>query len=675
MMLIEQLESRRLLASAVAGVMDSTFGLGGVVITDFKTNRPTESVRQVIPMSDGRVLAIGNVVPHGDEGYSFRWAALARYNADGSFDAAFGNGGATNQKLGALKSFGADGGMILSDGKILVVGAAVKANQDPDLPDDSAMALIRYTADGVLDTTFGTGGYVFFDDMNVMGGATRVIALPGDKMLFTAFAPKSTVVCVNGDGTLDSAFGTGGIADVGPTAFSSPFFLARRSDGKLLLYNILPDPSLPDGATATQTITRLTADGHLDTTFGDGDGVASTGLVQSADLMAQAMDAAPDGGAYLYVFRRPEGVWKAQLLKLTPVGQLDTSFGEEGFASVTYDGASFFRPEAIKVQADGRILAAGQTQPGTGEDYDFNDLLVARFNPDGSPDTTFGNAGARRVQSDAEQQSFLLSMALASDGNIFLGGYADEHFLVAKMLNNAPPPDASVLLGDDGTLTITGSAQRDVIAIDSLSLGKITVTFGGVEQAFTSLDVVRIAVLAGDGNDSVNGVNLAARDISGEDIRVTIDGGAGDDVLLGHQGRDRILGAAGNDKIHGAAGDDWLSGNSQKDRINGGDGNDSIFGNGGGDRLEGSAGNDTVLGGDQPDGLAGGEGDDSLMGEGGHDRIDGGAGLDFMSGGGGNDIFYARDTEIDDIVGGVAGLDRAQADEDDVLVGIEQELA
>lgn len=676
----ENLEPRRLRASAVAGVMDESFGLGGVVITDFKTNRPSEYVRQVIPMSDGRVLAIGNVIPRGEGQSAYTWAALARYNADGSFDATFGNGGATNQELPALEMFQARGGMILSDGSILVVGFAAKSGQDPDLPRKSAMALIRYTSTGVIDTTFGAGGYVHFDNLSSLGEGggtpvTHVVALPGDKMLFTANAPRATVVCVNGDGSLDTTFGAGGIADVGNTARAVSFHFARRGDGKMFLYNIMPDPSLGEGETETQTITRLTADGHLDTTFGDGDGVASTGLVMSTDILPQGMDAAPDGGAYVAAFHRVSDVWSVHVLKLTPAGQLDTAFGADGFAGFTYDGAQFFRPEHLKVQADGRILIAGATEPGIGGAYDLHDLLVARLNSDGTPDTTFGNAGARRVQSDAEQQSFFSSMAVTQDGNIFLGGYADSRFLVAKILSNSRPPDASVLLDDEGTLTIRGSAQRDVVYLATLGPNHLSVSFGNApSQGFDFADIKAIVVLAGDGNDNIDVHDVSVITTSGVDFPVTIDGGAGDDVLFGSAGRDRILGAAGNDKIHGWFGDDWLSGNSQKDRIDGGDGNDSLFGNGGGDRLTGSEGNDTMLGGDQPDGLAGGVGDDSMMGEGGHDRIDGGAGADFMSGGGGNDVFYARDTAIDHIVGGVTALDRAQADDDDVLEGIEEVL-
>ena len=81
-----------------------------------------------------------------------------------------------------------------------------------------------------------------------------------------------------------------------------------------------------------------------------------------------------------------------------------------------------------------------------------------------------------------------------------------------------------------------------------------------------------------------------------------------------------------------------------------------------------------MFGGDQPDTLFGGDGDDSIRGEGGHDKIFGDAGKDFLSGGGGNDTFFARDNEIDTVVGGLLGDDRAQTDANDVLAGLEQTL-
>jgi Ca2+-binding RTX toxin-like protein len=114
-----------------------------------------------------------------------------------------------------------------------------------------------------------------------------------------------------------------------------------------------------------------------------------------------------------------------------------------------------------------------------------------------------------------------------------------------------------VLLGDSRSTTINGSNLRELI-------------------------------LAGSGNDSVNGG-------AGNDC---IDGGPGDDRLDGGAGNDRILGGPGKDRAFGSAGDDVLYGQDEPDVLDGGDGNDTLHGGSDTDTLSGGTGNDTLFGGE-----------------------------------------------------------------------------
>lgn len=114
-----------------------------------------------------------------------------------------------------------------------------------------------------------------------------------------------------------------------------------------------------------------------------------------------------------------------------------------------------------------------------------------------------------------------------------------------------------------------------------------------------------------------------------------IDGGAGDDIVIGQSGRDVLIGRNGADTLNGRGGNDLIAGGSGDDRINGGDGNDVLKGLGDNDRLVGAAGTDRLLGGGGNDFLHGGAGNDLLLGATGDDRLVGSSGNDRLVGGGG----------------------------------------
>jgi Ca2+-binding RTX toxin-like protein len=236
---------------------------------------------------------------------------------------------------------------------------------------------------------------------------------------------------------------------------------------------------------------------------------------------------------------------------------------------------------------------------------------------------------------------------------------------------DASPPPIQL---DGDLLRITGASADDIISMRSYNVAAedlIDVVVNQEQKTFKRTQITRVSVVGGEGRDYIDLRDLAPFDAGGT-FPVSIDGGNGNDILVGSKGRDRITGGNGDDRINGWDGNDWLSGNAQKDRIDGGQGDDSILGNGGRDSLAGSDGNDSLYGGDQADILAGNAGNDSLAGEGGHDRLDGGSGQDTLYGAGGNDTFYSRDNEIDTLIGGVAADDRADADSNDILTGIEE---
>ncbi len=148
-------------------------------------------------------------------------------------------------------------------------------------------------------------------------------------------------------------------------------------------------------------------------------------------------------------------------------------------------------------------------------------------------------------------------------------------------------------------------------------------------------------IVAGAGNDTLAGEG-------GADV---LEGGTGDDVLDSGSGADRLSGGQGNDTLRGGTGGDTLLGHEGVDQIRGGAGNDTLWGGTGGDRMwgengadqiyggpgadaiQGNLGQDRLFGGTGPDTLFGGLGGDELQGQGGWDTLNGGFGRDTLDGG------------------------------------------
>ena len=205
-------------------------------------------------------------------------------------------------------------------------------------------------------------------------------------------------------------------------------------------------------------------------------------------------------------------------------------------------------------------------------------------------------------------------------------------------------------------IIIDAGAGDDNVQITRNAAGGVTVNVNGAERTFTGADANRLTIRAGNGNDTINvAPDVTVRlTLEGGDGNDTIRGGGGNDTIRGGGGDDTIEAAGGNDTVWGGAGRDYLNGSLGNDRlyggigddvVYGGDGNDSIQGNAGDDYLDGSRGNDNVLGGAGRDVLSGGLGDDTLRGGNGNDVLYAGGGTDRLYGDRGSNTLYAQSTD------------------------------
>jgi hypothetical protein len=237
----------------------------------------------------------------------------------------------------------------------------------------------------------------------------------------------------------------------------------------------------------------------------------------------------------------------------------------------------------------------------------------------------------------------------------------------------------------DDLAYLAGNGEKNNISV-SVSGRTFTVTDTGA------------TISAGTGCTSVNANQVTCTDIPGGPINyVGVGAGDQDDSVTingstpswvdGGGGNDRLIGGTVNDWLWGSAGDDYLDGRLGSDLVSGGDGTDvadfssrtgaltiTLDGNAGdgeagendniGDTIEeirSGSGNDTVTGGPAANSLNGGAGNDTLTGGAGDDAIDGGAGQDSLNGGDGNDAIRSRDGVTDQLTCGV-GADTTYVD-------------
>jgi uncharacterized delta-60 repeat protein len=358
---VERLEERTLLN---AGNPDPTFGVGGIASTQFIDSVDNEA-RAVAAQTDGKLVVAGD----SGERPNLTIVSLTRYNLDGTLDSSFGAGGKVVTHLSGV-SFVVAGVAVQPDQKILVAGSS-----------GASFGVMRYNADGTLDTSFGTNGLVATNFSSGLTDKANALALQGDgKFLLAGSAEQpvnfSTIFALaryNPDGTLDTTFGTGGVVttDFGGSNDSANAILVQP-DGKIVTAGQTVHSSNSDFALA-----RYNAGGSLDATFGV-NGLVRTDFGRDDDEAHRIV---------LQVDKKLVVAGKsgilAALARYNPDGTLDASFGANGLLtnSFTTDVTG------LALQADGQIVAGGTTG-GTG------DFTAARFNQlDGSTDSTFGAAG------------------------------------------------------------------------------------------------------------------------------------------------------------------------------------------------------------------------------------------------------------------------------------------
>jgi uncharacterized delta-60 repeat protein len=345
------------------GRLDTSFGSGGQVTSSVYGS--SDKLRGVAIQPDGRIVVAGYT--RSGVNSPTDWDFLvARYNADGSPDLSFGNGGFV---LTDFSNHGdqAEVVMIQDDGRIVVVGS-VAAVRDQFLNADFGVA--RYNADGSLDTSFAGSGRVAVEIAGRTDLAATGALQPDGRILVGGRVangggdePDVGIIRLNPDGTLDAGFGTNGIARYETDrVWDEVREIALQPDGRIVAVGLVAPRAGPYGF----LVIRLEPNGDEDRSFGS-NGVALGLDFGGVEHFGRAVAIQPDGHIVVGGFASDGSFGDFAIARLTPDGVLDTGFGEAGRLRIDFFGAGD-EVNAIAIQADGAIIAAGSARNGTNTD-------------------------------------------------------------------------------------------------------------------------------------------------------------------------------------------------------------------------------------------------------------------------------------------------------------------
>ena len=358
------------------GSLDTTFGSGGIVVTPFNiSTNPAENANgyyaSVAVQPDGKIIAAGNSTTNSIYIGLFSDVVMARYNADGSLDANFGNGGKvfTQTDTGRQRSIYGNSVVtslqIAPDGTFYAIGGGDFHPNDTSNSNNSIV--LKYSANGGLlglnrdinvgvDVSSGGNFYAIGSSSALQPDGKLVYGITGGYSVTNFF-----LVRVNPDLSPDSTFGTNGIVTTNFGNYTAQANgVVLNPDGKI---TVSGSSNGGNNNSGNFFAARYAANGNLDATFGNGGKVLLL-YTDPPNFPGGTPTASKQGGA---IARQPDGKYVVALsdifgaIRLLQNGAVDTTFGSNGIA--TYVGQDPSNPSIggpttgkILMQPNGKII-------------------------------------------------------------------------------------------------------------------------------------------------------------------------------------------------------------------------------------------------------------------------------------------------------------------------------
>lgn len=453
-------------AAAGPGALDVSFGTGGKVTTDLNgLNNLNDVTWGVAVQTDGMIVVSGSVGSGSTEDF-----AVARYHVNGTLDTSFGSGGKLTTAVGSVQDRGRAGLVVQTDGKIVQGGYSFSGSV-------SSFALVRYTGAGALDPGFGTGGKVTTTVGNSSAGYCMALQTDG-KIVMAGYTGTSgsydfALARFNPNGGLDPGFGTAGkvITSIGGDDLALD--VTVQSDGKIVVVG-----QSWSGGNADFCVVRYNSDGSLDTSF-DTDGKVTTAIGSTGDFAA-AVTMLADGRIVVAGQTYNGSRYDFAVVRYLADGSLDTTFGA-GTGKVVTPISGSDNSEGVVVLGNGKIVVAGDFHNGS--NFDF---AVARYNADGTMDTSFDGDGIA-VTPIGSSYDIAQAVALQGDGGIVVAGYSDNvvttDFALVRYLGDAVVNAPEIHVTGNGTLVLDGDAAPRLA--DHTDFGSVVANGATRSRTFT----------------------------------------------------------------------------------------------------------------------------------------------------------------------------------------------
>jgi uncharacterized delta-60 repeat protein len=390
----------------LVGILDRIFGSNGIETVDLGSN--SDSARSVVIQPDGKIVILGTA--------QNQTPILMRFDSGGNIDNTFGVDGKLSINFGIKVS-------LQSNGKLIVAGTS-----------RGSLAVARYDSNGNdLDNTFGINGVALIpsDPGDFMYVCSDLAIQTDDKIVLIGTQESgghtTTIVVARftSDGAPDTTFDASGLKYMDESDFpDSAYFrgeaVVNQPDDKIVLSANMYDSD----AVEQIALARLEPDGSPDASIFGTNGKGTVAItLRNFQSSGGGLDLQEDGKIVVLgnIFNPNDDL---ALARFNTNGSLDPGFGGSGI--VVTDFGEDENGNDLVIQPDGKIVVVGKSSNAKG-----SDILLVRYNSDGSLDNTFGVNG--KVITDlGNTPDAGNNAALQTDGKLVVAGSSDGDALLMR---------------------------------------------------------------------------------------------------------------------------------------------------------------------------------------------------------------------------------------------------
>ena len=411
-------------ALAQSGIIDKTYGAKGFTVTSIKEPRIGFPIQKTLLQKDDKLVYMTDSI----DANGVLSTNVTRLKANGTIDKTFGDNGTANF------DFKVDEAVVIAlsiqeDGKILVSGFILIPDANGGESETQAV-IARLNTNGTLDATFGTDGIVQFGKPFSAEIGVAAQSLPNGKILLIGGIYDTigsnlatTVTRFNANGAVDNTFGTNGTFRYNETTTllsRIPFHIALDNSGNIFLSG---QAAVTEDDPTSAFLIKITPNGTLDKTFGT-DGVIEIGDDNTDDYVFFSNAKIQTDGKIVALknITLADETHIGRVIRYQANGKEDPTFGKSGIVTLDFGTEADAFPNDLAIQANGQILVnATSIDANT---FAYNNITT-RYSKVGILDKTFGDKGIFLLTSDTTDYSFA-NMLVASNNKILVSVEGDN---------------------------------------------------------------------------------------------------------------------------------------------------------------------------------------------------------------------------------------------------------